>query len=379
MKKILFISPTIPEASDSGGAHRSHYLFTELRQIAEVHVCTCSPTGIPHDKAKKFAEHNIYLGNIPIPRRFSFSLERHRLAFPLMEALKKRDYDYIFVRYLHSAYWLNLLQHESLILDCDDCQLELLQQMREHCSGMTKLLAWYYLKKFASKYQECISRIPLVIYARHSPLARSAPNAVVIPNKVLRSAASDRAIEQRPRQRHTTVLFVGLLSYPPNHFGLDQFIKHSWPNVLEEVPDVRLKVVGAKLPKRFARKWSRVANVDVCGYVPSLDDVYADVDFCISPVSVGSGTHIKVLESLSRGKTMVVSTRSHRGFEETLKDGESLLVARDFKDFARKVCDLVKDVPLRERLSQMGRSIVEQSFTYDASTRSSMLADLLVG
>jgi len=75
----------------------------------------------------------------------------------------------------------------------------------------------------------------------------------------------------------------------------------------------------------------------------------------------------------------VVSTRSHRGFEETLKDGESLLVARDFKDFARKVCDLVKDVPLRERLSQMGRSIVEQSFTYDASTRSSMLADLLVG
>src|SRR5262245_2199030 len=69
MKKILFITPALPAATDSGAAHRSHYLLTELQKLAEVHVCTCSPVGIPHDRAKSFATHTTYLGNIPIPRR----------------------------------------------------------------------------------------------------------------------------------------------------------------------------------------------------------------------------------------------------------------------------------------------------------------------
>src|SRR5437868_4881719 len=98
MKKILFITPALPAASDSGAAHRSHYLLTELQKLAEVHVCTCSPIGIPHDKAKAFATHTTYLGNIPLPRRFSYSLKRHDMKFPLMETLRNRGYDYIFVR-----------------------------------------------------------------------------------------------------------------------------------------------------------------------------------------------------------------------------------------------------------------------------------------
>jgi glycosyltransferase involved in cell wall biosynthesis len=171
-------------------------------------------------------------------------------------------------------------------------------------------------------------------------------------------------------------LFVGYLGYPPNFLGLDDFIKHSWPSIVREVPDIRLKIVGARLPDRFARRWSRAENVDLCGFVPSLEDVYADVDFCISPVSMGSGTHIKILESLGRGMTMVISKRSHRGFEEAFKDGECLLVARDFRDFSRKVCDLASNAQLRGSLSARGLQVVRQSFAYDRSTPS-VFADLL--
>jgi len=379
MKKILFITPALPAATDSGAAHRSHYLLTELQKLAEVHVCTCSPVGIPHDRAKSFATHTTYLGNIPIPRRFSYSLKSHDVKFPLMEAIRKRTYDFIFVRYLHSAYWLNLLQQQNLILDCDDCHLELLQQIREQNWGLNKWLAARFLKRLKPRYQETISQIPRVIYSRQSAMLPPAPNVAVIPNRIQASAATLNPVAaQASRRSHVTVLFVGYLGYGPNYLGLDEFIKHCWPSIVSEVPGIRLKVVGANLPGRFARRWSRTENVDVRGFVPSLEDVYADVDFCISPVSIGSGTHIKILESLARGLTMVISKRSHRGFEEAFKDGECLLVARDFRDFSRKVCDLASSAQLRKSLSEKGLQVVKQSFAYDRSTPS-VFADLLAG
>jgi glycosyltransferase involved in cell wall biosynthesis len=379
MTRILFITPALPVATDSGAAHRSHYLLTELQKIAEVHVCTCSPIGIPHDRATAFASHTTYLGNIPLPRRFSYSLKTHDVKFPLMESLRKRGYDYLFVRYLHSAYWLNLLQDKNLILDCDDCQMELLQQIREQSWGLNRLLAKSFMKRFEPKYRASIARIPRVIYARQSSMLPPAPNVAIVPNRILGSAAtSSRAPDQTPQHRQVTVLFVGYLGYPPNFLGLDEFIKHSWPSIVREVPGIRLKVVGANLPGRFARRWTRAQDVELCGFVPRLEDVYADVDFCISPVSIGSGTHIKILESLSRGLTMVISTRSHRGFEEAFKDGECLFVARDSKDFSRKVCDLARDARLRESLSARGLEIVRQCFAYDRSTPS-VFANLLAG
>jgi glycosyltransferase involved in cell wall biosynthesis len=378
MKKILFITPALPAASDSGGAHRSRYLLTELQKVADVHVCTCAPDGIDHDKASAFSRHTTYLGNIPLPRKFSFSLKDHDRKFPLMETLRKRNYDHIFVRYLHSAYWLKLLQEPNLILDCDDCQLEILQQIREQTWGLPRILAKSFMKRFEPVYQSSISRIPRVIFSKQSAMLPPAPNMAVIPNRILAPAVPPaRSNDQTSRRaRPVTVLFVGYLGYAPNFRGLDEFIKRSWPSIVKEIPDIRLKVVGAGLPGLFARRWSRAANVELCGFVPNLEDVYADVDFCISPISVGSGTHIKILESLGRGLTMVISKRSHRGFEEALKDGESLHVAQDFEDFAKKVCDLARNTQLRESFSARGRQVVNQSFAYDRSTPS-VFADLV--
>jgi glycosyltransferase involved in cell wall biosynthesis len=379
MKRILFITPALPAPTDSGAAHRSHYLLTELQKLAEVHVCTCSPIGIPHDKAKAFSKHTTYLGNVALPRRFSYSMKSHDVKFPLIETLVKRGYDYIFVRYLHSAYWLNLLQQQNLILDCDDCQLELLQQIREQTWGINRWLAASFFKRLKPRYQETISKIPRVIYARDSAMLKPAPNVAVIPNRILASGATLSCTANKASQRsHVNVLFVGYLGYPPNFLGLDEFMKHSWPSIVKEIPGIRLRVVGANLPGRFARRWSRFDNVDLRGFVPSLKDVYADVDFCISPVSIGSGTHIKILESLGRGMTMVISKRSHRGFEEAFKDGECLLVARDFEDFSRKVCDLARNAGLRGSLSARGLQVVKQSFAYDCSTPS-VFTDLLTG
>ena len=233
------------------------------------------------------------------------------------------------------------------------------------------------MKRFKPRYQDSISQIPQVIYARRSTMLPPASNGTVIPNRILaREPTSHRAPDRASGRGPVTGLFVGYLGYPPNHLGLDDFIRHSWPTIVSQVPGIRLRVVGANLPGRFARRWARFENVDLRGFVPSLEDVYADVSFCISPVSIGSGTHIKILESLGRGLTMVISKRSHRGFEDAFKDGESLLVARDHEEFSRKVCELAADAGLRERLSERGLQVVRESFAYDGKTPS-VFADLL--
>jgi spore maturation protein CgeB len=74
----------------------------------------------------------------------------------------------------------------------------------------------------------------------------------------------------------------------------------------------------------------------------------------------------------------VISKRSHRGFEEALKDGECLLVAQDAEDFSKKVCELAGNAQLRKSLAARGLEVVKRSFAYDRSTPS-VFADLLAG
>jgi len=54
---------------------------------------------------------------------------RPRLNRKIEELLNKTKYDYIFVRYYLTAYWLGPIGLNNIIIDCDDCLIETNKQI----------------------------------------------------------------------------------------------------------------------------------------------------------------------------------------------------------------------------------------------------------
>ena len=163
------------------------------------------------------------------------------------------------------------------------------------------------------------------------------------------------------------LLFVGNLNYNPNLEGLQHFVRHVWPCILERHPEARLQIVG-DYPAGHPTVECLIAapGIDLLGRVETLAHFYHSARFAICPVYWGGGTKIKVLESLSFGKAIVVSSHAFSGYEARLEDQESIVVAYTDEAFCQACVRLLVDDSFREKLERNGKRVCDQYFSFDA-------------
>ncbi len=118
-----------------------------------------------------------------------------------------------------------------------------------------------------------------------------------------------------------TFVFLGGLDFPPNRDGLEWFLGSCREAVLAEVPDFRLLLVGrgSENPPAAAAAWGD--RVRPLGWVDDLDQVLAGAAALLSPLRIGSGIKIKVLEALARGLPVVATPAGVLGLDVADQDG----------------------------------------------------------
>lgn len=371
--KILFISPVFPFSGGSGSEIRSHQIYAELKSFATVDVLSSHFLEIDEARLAQFREQHSHLGHIKVPRFFPFFLKNRALDDKLKRILVQGNYDFIVVRYYITAFGLGLFGHSRLVLDCDDCGLELMAQFlrKQREARHFALVRWavvglHYLG-YRKLYRSNLARAHSALFAKASSRIEWRHNFHLLPNRISQTIVPARGTPADADQIPPKVLFVGLLAYPANFEGVDHFVDHIWPAVRRSVGNAVFKIVGGGLPPHLRTKWSTVAGIELCGFVKDIEAVYGDVLFSVSPVYQGSGTHIKVMESLLRGKTMVVTPMSHRGYEQTLVDGESILVAHTDARFSDLIVQLLQQPQWRAQLGASGRESVLKNHTTENS------------
>lgn len=106
------------------------------------------------------------------------------------------------------------------------------------------------------------------------------------------------------------LLFLGKMDWAPNKDGLKWFLEEVWPKVDQK--KLELHIVGSG-DSGWGTELFKQPGVKFFGFVKDLDAVYRDCDYSIIPIRYGSGTRIKVIESISKGMPIVATDMGVQG------------------------------------------------------------------
>jgi succinoglycan biosynthesis protein ExoO len=156
------------------------------------------------------------------------------------------------------------------------------------------------------------------------------------------------------------VLFVGS-SATTNIEGISWFIEFCWPIVRARRPNAMLYVVGSVCNALVGAPATRLLNV-----ADDLDKLYAEASVVISPLRAGAEVEIKLIEGLSRGKAMVVTSKTIHGVSDALSG--CALVGDDASVFSTMVIDLLGDESKRADLGAKAISLISQHFSSESAS-----------
>ena len=128
-----------------------------------------------------------------------------------------------------------------------------------------------------------------------------------------------------------------------------------WPLVRRRRPQARLDLVGRATPSPLDDMERE--GVRVLGPVPDMLPHLRRGAVFVSPMFVGSGIRLSILNAMATGNAIVATSVSAEGVPYS--DGGDLFVADDPEAFADRVCALLADPELRASAGRRARATLE--------------------
>jgi len=166
------------------------------------------------------------------------------------------------------------------------------------------------------------------------------------------------------RANPPTIVFTGVMDYPPNVQGVQWFADAVLPRILARRGDARFVIVGSK-PTEAVRRLGQRRNIEVTGFVQDVRTYLADAAVCVAPLMVARGVQNKVLEAMAMGKAVVCTPQALEGIR--VPPGDAVVVASDESAFAAKILDLIASPSRAAALGAAARRCMEQDFSWSAS------------
>ncbi len=164
-------------------------------------------------------------------------------------------------------------------------------------------------------------------------------------------------------QTAETLVYSGSLTYAPNKEAVVWFLEEIFPSILAVRPNVTLKVLGATADLDVAY-WESQRPVKFIGLVEDVRPYIWDASVNIVSLLSGSGTRLKIMESLALGTPIVSTSKGAEGLLITPE--EHYLQANTATDFSSAVVRLLDDATLHDKLRSAGRTVVEEKYERDA-------------
>jgi len=386
--RVLFVAPHFPWPPNTGGKLRTVAL---LRALAKRHCVTlASPVeatadglsagdgvvrqviGLPQEAMQRlgFVDTGSRLGKL-----YAYAADCLRMRTPYVYSLQCMamahvldgacdDHEAIFCRY---GLMLPLVPRRAwarVVLDMDDFLYRMQRQeaLYRPFRPYKALRLVESLRTYRFE-QRVFRRVAHTLACSDHDLKRIRCGAKsVVRNGIDLPPAELLAAAPSPR----TLAFVGVCSYPPNVKGLKWFVEQVWPSVRRQCPDARLNIVGTdataeRLPFAVA------PGIEIVGPVDKTAPWFSSAVATVVPLRIGSGTRIKILESLACGRPAVSTVLGAEGMER-LDKSCGVFRVKDAAEMASRLVELLNDPAAAGRAGLAGKKIVEAEYSWGATT-----------
>jgi polysaccharide biosynthesis protein PslH len=396
-KKLLFISPVMPDQNGTGVYIRSYNFIKALSRDYDIHLIIVSENfkRIISRPVKPFfcvRINQIGIGQISlIPAIIRYLLFRLGISgcwiypktsvglrYTTISRIKKLQHIiagekfhavHIFrLRMAPFGLWMKKAYPEiKLYLDLDDIESAVHERIAKQHSTQGKFGLAKFHQKEAKNYSAierqwlpCFDKIYVCSEKDRKTVSETylLNQVYTVPNAVaIRTPYSRFNIKENP----FIFLFIGSFGYFPNSDGVLFFLEEILPIMRKKMSKpFLLLIVGPGLPKKIVRIIAKVPEVRYLGRVPSVKEIYEKSHAAIIPLRAGGGTRIKAIESFSFSVPVIGSRIGLEGLDVT--HARHAMIADSAAEFAGYCFLVAQDVDLRERLKKQGFQLFQEKY-----------------
>lgn len=379
---IWFIVEGVP--SIGGGANvRNLQLITQLARLGHsVSVFCIVDDAEALETLQSIENVRIYHVDLYRPRWWEFPIILFLRVIPYMYAFRKSGIwsrvkdrlavetpDVIQLEQVNGYYMISPHLDElketgaTIVLDAHNVEQTALSQAIRLFSLPRYLIGLYILPTFR-RIENTAARNVDIVTACSNDDARffkdlGCSHVLVTPNGVDTDFYSPRLVV-----RETAALFIGGSSYPPNADAIEWYRRSIHPIVKKVVPTIKWYAVGKNPPETLITDSKRDASIIPLGFVQDTRDILSHAAVCISPMRLGSGTSLKILEYMAMGRPIVSTAVGVRGIACTHE--KDVLIAETPEDFTEAMVRLINNVQLAKHIGENARRLVEERYSWKA-------------
>jgi glycosyltransferase involved in cell wall biosynthesis len=278
--------------------------------------------------------------------------------------LSERDFDIVQIEYTQMAQYVpNTRRSCTLLTDHEvafAAHLRAFKRLPLSWSKFKSFMGWIAMLDFELRACKEFDRVVTVTDVDRQELLAYEPelDVVTIPTGVDSTYFSLQQIPEEPN----TLIFVGYFKHFPNIHGILTFCREVLPLIREEIPGVKLYVVGASPPEKVLRL-AEDEQVVVTGWVEDLRPYIARSTVFVAPLWLGVGIRGKIFEAWGMEKPVVTTSVGSQGIACTA--GEDILIGDGPQEFAAHTVRLLRDEKLRKKLGRNGRRLVEAKYDWE--------------
>jgi polysaccharide biosynthesis protein PslH len=187
--------------------------------------------------------------------------------------------------------------------------------------------------------------------------------ATMLPVTVIPTGTDVAVLDAGPEQDGPPkIVFTGTLGYQPNRQGIEWFADRVWPEIMRQVPEVTLDIVGRNPPPDVQALDAR-NGITVVGPVPEMKPYFARAHVVVVPILTGAGIRVKIVEAMAAGRAIVSTSLGWEGLPH-VEPGRDLLVADEPEAFAADVIRLLRDPAQRRTIAAHGHALAEAQYDW---------------
>ena len=161
----------------------------------------------------------------------------------------------------------------------------------------------------------------------------------------------------------TDFVCVGNGKHAPNIHAIKTLKQEIWPLIRNEIPDAKLKIIGAYLPQQVLEMHKPKEGFEVMGWISNLDQVLQNARLLLAPIEFGAGIKGKLTDAMCNGTPNITTTIGAEGMYDDMP--WSGAISHNWQEFVHNAVRLYQNEMVWKEAQANGFNIISRVYSKD--------------